>query len=217
VGKLNLKAIYEINNPQTGTEGFITIDNSANIVIVVFTGSQSLIDWLQNVQVTRKSLNNGVFIHSGAYESVNSVYSGIKRVLNSKIRCGKKIYITGHSRGGMLASVLTYLLARDYPHHLSQIKVYTFGSPAVGNKKFANFFKNIESYDVTVIGDIVSYKGCPVYKLLHSIFGYVKSPNVVYLPYQGNHSIKTYINQLKAIQSWGGYTRSYRSNMNHSG
>jgi hypothetical protein len=61
VGKLNLKAVYEINNPQTGTEGFITIDNSANIVIVVFTGSQSLIDWLQNVQITRKlALNTGV-------------------------------------------------------------------------------------------------------------------------------------------------------------
>lgn len=53
---------------------------------------------------------------------------------------GRPLYIVGHSMGAAMATVcavsLRYLLG------IEDIRVYTYGSPRVGNDVFAQFFKN---------------------------------------------------------------------------
>jgi hypothetical protein len=203
VGQLRLTAIHQITG---GSEGFVAADSSARVAIVAFRGSATGYDWWKNFLAKLSPIgNSGVKIHYGTKSSLG-VYNGIKNALNSRILQGWRVYITGHSRGGMLADVFTYMLAQDYPTRKGQFKVYTFGAPAIGNQQFANFFNDMESYGVTVIGDPVSYERCALYKSMHAL-GYVKVPKVVYLPNQGGHSISTYIEQLKSIQSQPAYMR----------
>lgn len=46
------------------------------------------------------------------------------------------IYVTGHSKGGALATLAAWRLRQDHPNH--QIRVRTFAAPRVGNRTFAN-------------------------------------------------------------------------------
>eukprot|EP00668_Euglena_longa_P012500 GGOE01014955.1.p1 GENE.GGOE01014955.1~~GGOE01014955.1.p1 ORF type:complete len:1132 (+),score=268.54 GGOE01014955.1:77-3472(+) len=49
-----------------------------------------------------------------------------------------KIYISGHSLGGAIATLAAYEVSRAYPDH--QVVLYTFGSPRVGNVEFCRYF-----------------------------------------------------------------------------
>jgi hypothetical protein len=210
IGRLNLKAAKEINNPSTGTEGFIAEDAPAKIAIVAFRGSEiSYKDWFgTNFKFTFQTLSNGVKVHNGFYASLNSVHSQIHHYLNGRIMSGWRIYITGHSLGGALATVLMYTLQNEYPSHISQLYLFTYGAPPVGNDVFANLFKRLMSYDVTIIGDPVSYDRCPLPAGME-LYGYDKTPTIAYLPHKASHSIKYYINQLNDIQTKQNYDRQY--------
>jgi predicted lipase len=49
------------------------------------------------------------------------------------------ILMTGHSLGAALSTLATYDLKRKYT--TTDIKIYNFGSPRVGNKAFTTQFK----------------------------------------------------------------------------
>ena len=107
------------------------------------------------------------------FPRVIPTYQGLdnKRTLENHLyHKVKTIYITGHSLGGALATILTYRLAADYPQHSTQFKLYVYGVPPIATIGFRKKFKepSIESFAVTVIGDIFSYEHCFVYRKLHS-------------------------------------------------
>ena len=208
-----LKLLSEINNPITDTEGFIA--EYPNYAIVALRGTEGLTDMINDLVIKSKTVN-GIKFHKGFYDTLDSVYTSIKEHLKSPISQGKTIYITGHSLGGALATILTYRLAVDYPQHSTQLKLYAYGSPAVATIGLQNKFKEsgIESFAITVIGDIVSYERCLLYEKLHSWYDYYKAPNTVYLPHKGtgslnSHKINTYISQLESIQTQEGYNKEY--------
>ena len=210
--------ISRIHNRRTDTQGFIVEYQS--YVSVTFRGSSSLNDWINNFKI-RPITDNGVNFHKGFYESLNSVYGSIKQRLRSPMSRGKTIYITGHSLGGALATILTYRLAVDNPQYRTQLKLYSFGAPPAGTIGLTGRFKKygIESFSVTVIGDYFSYERCFAYKVLHSSpLKYVK-PNTVYLPHKGPistllaHLISVYISQLKSIQTLNNYNKEYQQNL----
>jgi hypothetical protein len=209
-GSLNLNAVIKIKNRSTGTRGFIAEDAPAKIAIVAFRGSEiSYKDWFgTNFKLKFRKLKDGVKVHSGFYKSLNSVYNQIHDYLNGRIMSGWRIYITGHSLGGALATVLMYTLQNEYPSHISQLYLFTYGAPPVGNDVFANLFKRLMSYDVTIIGDFFSYDRCPIPAGME-LFGYEKTPKVAYLPHSGGHSIRGYINQLSDIQTKLNYDHQY--------
>ncbi|KAJ1345234.1 hypothetical protein BSLG_000748 [Batrachochytrium salamandrivorans] len=68
---------------------------------------------------------------------------------------GFKLVFTGHSLGGALASLAT----ADYVNHesgdTSNVSLYTYGEPRVGNSQWADWFDSlsITSYRVTSQGD----------------------------------------------------------------
>ena len=210
--------IRRIRNRRTDTQGFIVEYQS--YVSVTFRGSSSLNDWINNFKI-RSITVNGINFHKGFYESVNSVYGSIKQRLRSPMSRGKTIYITGHSLGGALATILTYRLAVDYPQYRTQLKLYSFGAPPAATIGLTRRLKKygIESLSVTVIGDFVSYERCFVYKVLHSSPRKYVKPNTVYLPHKGPtstlfaHSMSVYISQLKSIQTLNNYNKEYQRNL----
>lgn len=52
------------------------------------------------------------------------------------------IFITGHSLGGCLASVVASWLAEEFGT-TTNLKVYTFAAPSAGNKQFATHYNNL--------------------------------------------------------------------------
>ncbi|VFQ98069.1 unnamed protein product [Cuscuta campestris] len=110
-------------------------------------------------------------VHSGflsAYDSVRTkLISLIKQAVgyvDDDLEPTPKwyVYVTGHSLGGALATLLALELSTSQlTKHggCISVTVYNFGSPRVGNKKFAELYNkaNVEpledSYQVDVIGE----------------------------------------------------------------
>lgn len=70
------------------------------------------------------------------FESVESIADDLE--LPSNLISGKKIYLTGHSLGGALASLCAFDLRSKFRElDENSIESYTFGSPRVGNIGFS--------------------------------------------------------------------------------
>jgi len=88
-------------------------------------------------------------IAAGLLEAIQSIsdfsYNGrnITQIVNN-IPKGSKVYITGHSLGGMLATAFAVKMACSNPKELDIIP-YTFGTPAAGNKSFGDLFNRHSS------------------------------------------------------------------------
>lgn len=95
--------------------GFLIRFESYNVL--VFKQTDDIHDWLHNID-TRTTKG----FHRGFYEAADDVFATTLQLTN-----GVKFYLTGHSLGGAISTVLTYWLA-DKPNFIS---TYTFGSPKV--------------------------------------------------------------------------------------
>lgn len=71
-------------------------------------------------------------IHTGFYQALSSVWEPVNGFIDSLD--GKPIWVTGHSLGGAIATLLAY----QFPAHMQGL--YTYGSPCVGTGKFADKF-----------------------------------------------------------------------------
>jgi hypothetical protein len=122
------------------------------VVVVSFRGSELDLshapadtwrNWVgTNLQThlrAEKSLGPGVEVHDGFWTALDSVYKGLAAEIG---RQGgfkpKKVFVTGHSLGGALATLCALRLQKD--GHGSAA-VYTYGSPRVGNDKFQAAFR----------------------------------------------------------------------------
>jgi len=135
------------------------VGRTADGIVVAFRGTQgaSPLDWLQNAllylrTVPKKLAPRGSRVHSGFYGALRGkLGNAIKAVLLEFVSEGvevdndndepPKIYLTGHSKGGSLASLfaLTMLKDKDLPDPTG---VCTFGAARVGNDKFAEHFNS---------------------------------------------------------------------------
>jgi len=127
---------------ERGTAGFIAA--GPEIIVVVFRGTENLLDWWTNMNAGRKTLQGGVKVHAGffrAYRPIrDQLFETLCRLLKAKRR---PIYITGHSLGGALALMATAELSN---HHEAEVRdsiaaCYTFGCPKAGDRSFDQYVK----------------------------------------------------------------------------
>lgn len=158
----------KIRNDLGGSEFFqffhgidVTSDTQAFIVklrghvIVAFRGTQQWQDAVTDALAVKKWVN--IFpprrIHTGfslAYDTVrHDILNAIKTL------SPPRVFVTGHSLGGALATLAALDLATEHPS--TQITMYNFGSPRVGDWGYAGFYNgNVsESFRVVVPADIV--------------------------------------------------------------
>ena len=119
---------------------FIDVDDtqcfiaySRNNVLISFRGTESLGDWLGNLNVFSTTKDYGV-VHKGFYNG----FAAVKLLLEEELKrlSPKTILITGHSLGGALATIAAAEWNKFYPI----TGVYTYGQPAVGKGTFSTFF-----------------------------------------------------------------------------
>ena len=195
-----LKAAMEINKGSltAKTEGFIASNDTS--VVVVFRGTvlTSFRNLLTDAWAKKAPISDGspVQAHLGFVSALDLVYSDIVKFLINNSP-GKRLYITGHSLGGALASILGYRLIQDSKYNFSPIQ-YVYGCPPVAEPAFAYSFNADVSSTITITGDPISTGVLIHLSGLQNLF---KPNEVKYLPKSGGHSISTYIEQLEKLLS----------------
>lgn len=144
----------------------IAISHKRRSIFVVFRGSAGVQDWLQNFQCGMVDFNLPGYVDVGNVSQCKSgrygkVHAGFYDYLfaKSKVRedgdstataenIVRKVsellnYVTGHSLGGALSTMMAFRLAQD--EGISQkITNVSIASPFVGDQEFRNQFQDLE-------------------------------------------------------------------------
>lgn len=139
--------------------GFVLASKTSNII--VFRGTQRQSEWLQNFTAFQKSytdLSSGLYcgkVHRGfigLYKEISNPLPGdLARQLNPSVPC----YISGHSLGAALATLAALDIALHVPQIKTQIQLYTYAGPRVGDPVFAEVHSKFvpNSYRVVNLAD----------------------------------------------------------------
>ncbi|KAF3624465.1 putative small acidic protein 1-like [Capsicum annuum] len=168
-----------LDNKSTDTEATLWRDSARKRLVVAFRGTEQTKwkDLVTDLMLVPAGLNperiggdfkEEVQVHSGflsAYDSVRiRLISLIKKAIDYRdddLDLPNKwhVYVTGHSLGGALATLLALELSSSQLAKRGAIRVtmYNFGSPRVGNKKFAEVYneKVKDSWRVVNHRDII--------------------------------------------------------------
>lgn len=122
------------------------------LTVVVFRGTEpsQMADVATDLMTWKTPLANRGWsadwgsAHAGFVQAFESVEPLLLRKLAEINERGDRIWITGHSLGGGLATLMTarLLRAREEGADFDVAGLYTFGSPRVGNKAFAARFRD---------------------------------------------------------------------------
>ena len=113
-----------------GLQAFISVNSTQQRGVLVFRGTQSdeQADWVTDIQADLKSWAGPGLVHHGFAKNLALVWRDIEAVLLQ--HQDKQFLYTGHSLGAALATLAAALRPPT--------KLFTFGSPRVGNAEFAD-------------------------------------------------------------------------------
>ena len=118
-------------------------------LVLVFCGSQALSDTFNNSQCMFGSdpTNGAGQVHSGfaaAYNEIRIAFMHQIRTLFLDDQTGthgvRKLYIGGHSLGGVFATFVAKDMCTNMPMALDELVVCTFGTPKIGDQTFQHEF-----------------------------------------------------------------------------
>jgi len=123
-------------------EGYLGYNPKTATIEVVYRGTSDPLNWLDDLmafdQVSYPGVS-GALVHKGFYNTWLSLNDTITKNVQSlkKSYPSYTVYITGHSLG---AAIATFNALSFQETGFSPVVFYDFGSPRVGNQKFANYF-----------------------------------------------------------------------------
>eukprot|EP00887_Chlorella_sp_A99_P003551 scaffold7.g3551.t1 len=136
-------------------QGYVGFSAELDAIVVAFRGtdSHSYYNWVENMRTWRTDFSLAVagypdapqyaYVHGGFFSSYNasSLAPNVTRAVRELMAQHPRapVYVTGHSLGGAMATIC----AMDIRLNLgaSDVRVFTFGSPRVGNSIFAEWFR----------------------------------------------------------------------------
>jgi endonuclease G len=116
------------------TQCFVAHTNSA--IYVAFRGTESLNDWLADLDVRPISKPYG-HVHRGFAAAYDQVASQLVATIDALQASGKVLHLTGHSLGAAVAAIAACELHGRYPI----AGIYTFGQPRLGDRTTVAFFE----------------------------------------------------------------------------
>ncbi|KAJ7926905.1 Alpha/Beta hydrolase protein [Mycena leptocephala] len=128
--------------------GFIARDNTRKEIVVSFPATNDLADVITDMKFRSVLfISPGIPLDMADRLSVHRGFLAVYNVVAQTVLDGVKaefaehpaytIVVTGHSLGGAIASLAAPALKSEHP--IAAIKLFTFGQPRVGNRKFAAF------------------------------------------------------------------------------
>ena len=129
--------------------------------ILVFRGTQRTAEWIGNIYAVQQD-----YLHPQTGERLGRIHRGFRSIAKSiinplvvdavqVINPNKPCYVSGHSLGSALATILALDIALAVPDLQRQLQVYVYASPRVGDPEFARNYARIlpNSYRVTNLAD----------------------------------------------------------------
>ncbi|XP_028406220.1 proprotein convertase subtilisin/kexin type 5-like [Dendronephthya gigantea] len=158
------------NNSDNKIRGFVKYHNEA--IIVSFRGSvkDDDNDTISNREFRRRDYRSTGCSECEVHTGFSKSYHSVKEQMNSKVGALSRLHwnarliVTGHSRGGALAT----LAAVDLTRSGYNTNLITYGSPRVGNKRFSDYVNKI----LRGLNLRVTYKNDVVTVLPPKISGY---------------------------------------------
>ena len=128
----HVEAFEIVRGRDVDTQGFIAVDESR--LLAAFRGTESLPDWLTNLQTVRDPGPwRDTRVHEGFQDAFHAAALRIGEIIGRE-RGDRQVWLTGHSLGGALAVLLAATLLESA---IPVAGLYTFGAPRVGNNAFA--------------------------------------------------------------------------------
>ena len=119
------------------------INNNTTSIVLIFCGSQSVIDTISSSQFLQSQdptdENGNGSIHSGfakAYEEIRGSFLQQMRTLflqSTGKHNQRKLYICGHSMGGVFATLVAKDLHLNFHADIDETTVFTYGCPRIGD------------------------------------------------------------------------------------
>jgi hypothetical protein len=127
---------------ETDTQGFFA-SNEKQVIISV-RGTTSRKDWGNNLEAHHVAYSFGPgHVHEGFYKAFLSIKEKVSAYYDDNGQ-NKNVIVTGHSLGGAVATLIAAYLKAD--KKTNKIMLYTFGSPRVGDRVFADHFSKADSF-----------------------------------------------------------------------
>ena len=171
------------------------IERNGNLlVLITWTDDKLLITFRGTVNIDDivTDLNSGLITIDGeikVYKGVYNYFIIIKHELIEKIERQlrikrKNIYITGHSLGGALSILCSFILSKMYQN--IQIYNYCSGSMKVGNIEFVNEYKNRNIIGVLLVNRADTVTKYPFNKEYRQITSLSSTKNATFNLYPRN-------------------------------
>ena len=163
---------FKLTDPVDGSKldnAIMMYSTNQNMVVISFSGTVFLNEWIDDFDFKEQkkpsfiSDDSDILIEKDQcmmYESMrDEILSSLSTILNDKTF----VYCTGHSLGGVLASLCFLDLLTNKPN--LNCVLYSFGSPRVGNIPFADkITKTDKAYRIVNTEDIIPTLPLPVMK-----------------------------------------------------
>jgi predicted lipase len=129
--------------------------------IMVFRGTQRTAEWIGNIYAVQQD-----YIDPNTGDSIGRIHTGFRRIADSiinplavdavkQINPDKPCYVSGHSLGSALATILALDIALAVPALQPRLQVYVYASPRVGNPEFVRNYARIlpNTFRITNLAD----------------------------------------------------------------
>jgi predicted lipase len=147
-----------------GEKALMGVNDDENTLFVSFRGSETILNWIDNLQVHKISPydDKSIEVSNGFFKA----YSYLQSEIFDKLDAMKNKYntnnlmITGHSLGAAIGTLLAYdILTTNKTSNYDIRYLITFGSPRIGNDKFVESFENyaLTHYRITHYYDMVPH------------------------------------------------------------
>jgi triacylglycerol lipase len=134
-----------------------TLEDDQNFIVVCRgTEVKQFTDIHADLSISRTSTPHGK-LHIGFNHYVDKIWSDIFTHVVSVKKNNKLLWLTGHSLGAAMATIMSYRFA-SHSETPTPVALFTYGSPRVGNRTFVNFFNTLpfEHHRWVNDGDIVT-------------------------------------------------------------
>ena len=115
-----------------GAQAYLFSNNTDVIITCRGTQPGDMNDIFADLEVFKSDSVTGTKIHQGFKEEVDKIYNEVEEKV--ELQQGKKIWATGHSLGGAMATILAQRLEFAGGHDVDTL--YTYGSPRAGGPRF---------------------------------------------------------------------------------
>lgn len=137
-------------------------EDRPTVNVVAVRGSKANRDWVADALFFNKKINSSdefdtqYNVHMGFCSYADKLWPGLLQILQQNGDTNAPLYLTGHSLGGAVITLLSHRLCMNNP---DRVIMYTFGQPRVGKVPFRDDFEKQvpRAYIVQRFGDEVPH------------------------------------------------------------